>query len=221
MSDSFTIGSAVRKPSQLTPFSRDDFRPIESMGIARGIVGGFFEELTEKRTGAVRLRTDSRATICPDLFDERRGAYYEVKAVGNSGRCIFYEHRVSKEKRLQNRGYLLFYFVWRHTTSAKSCIGKSFSELRASLLATTRELVVISYNKLSEYLWSLPTKTLNTSLILSGKNVGEKNGYGGKGYGIGWGINYTALRELAIACYEFPEGQDPASYNSPCCYVPR
>lgn len=45
----------------------DDETAIRSTGQARCLVGSFYENATANLTGGMRLKTDSRVTVCPDL----------------------------------------------------------------------------------------------------------------------------------------------------------
>ena len=105
------IAGPKREDKQLLLF---DLGPklITSLGAVRWEVGEYFEDLTAQHTGAVRLKTDSRCDVCPDLgISDTR--YLEVKGMGKSGRVILYRGGGEKYTRFVSQGNELTYFVWR------------------------------------------------------------------------------------------------------------
>jgi len=86
---------------------------IPSLGLKRYIIGDYVEQLLAGYFKAERLKTDSKADICPDLRLPT-GDYAEVKSCGRSNQIILYEGRVAKYEQFTNEGNRLYYIVFCH-----------------------------------------------------------------------------------------------------------
>lgn len=160
-------------------------------GECRWATGQFFEDVTAEVSGAVRLRTDSRCDICPDVrFDSQQ--YGEVKAIGRGGSVIFYESRMQKDHDFAlETGCDLVYWFWHHSCPVLQAT--SYGELKSRLAAATKRLYVIDQSLLRESVRHRPTRVVNSAYTQSGQPLG----YGGrrKGYGIGWTLPLSYFAE--------------------------
>ena len=139
---------------QPTLFAAD----LKSSAAVRNVCGEFAELCTSRLTYARRMRTDSRAEICPDLHLEDN-VYFECKSVGRNNFTIIYQHRQEKDLRFVENGNELFYWIWHHNGRVGSAA--SADDARRILAAGLSGLYVLGHAVLSDLL-SGPTVTLNS-----------------------------------------------------------
>lgn len=151
--------------------------PIKSIAAIRNICGEFAELCTSKQTGAQRLKTDSRAAICPDLRVSEN-VWIESKSAGSSKCVIVYQHRHQKESEFVLLGNSLFYWVWSHRSRFGDLT--SVEEVRQRWAGGLECLYVIGFPSLSRMLQS-PTMVLN-SHYYSNHRKDSFRGYGWKVY---------------------------------------
>lgn len=167
------------------------------MAQTRNWAGDFFEGLTAALLHANRHKTDSRATVCPDLSIGDRD-YFESKSVGKTGAVIVYDSRLEKDlKWTGETGAALHYVVWRHKSG---CTGfKLRSALWANLAETAYEALIFPLATLAELCDAAPKRVVNNG----GKGGdGKAWGYGSRGYREGWMINANRIKALCpvIGC---------------------
>ncbi len=155
-------------------------RLLLTTGAKRSWVGDFFEEATSKLTGAKRVKTSGEADICPDLMFSAK-TFFECKGVGNTGQAIMYDNRFDKDRRfIDEEGVQLFYWFWRHRFGVVGA--DSMNELRRGLGATSFAVGVIDRATLEAVIAGREKRQINSQYMKSG----GRNGYGSKGYGMGW-----------------------------------
>jgi hypothetical protein len=158
--------------------------PLRAVGALRNICGEFAELCTQRVSGARRLRTDSRQTICPDLhFDDN--IWFECKSVGKSGYAIIYQKRYEKERTFISQGNQLVYWIWSHG----GAIGKAASvgEIQQQFSENLRCVYVVDCRELWSYLDETPV-ILNNSYFSNSRAGGFK--------GSGWRINKAQLKKI-------------------------
>lgn len=161
-------------------------KPIYRLGSIRNICGEFAELCTQVQTGAVRLKTDSRAAICPDLH-LRDNIWFECKSVGRTNELMIYQHRHLKELGFTNSGERLFYWVWHH--SAKPGQAKTVQGLHRDIAGSMRGVYIVDYASLCQFLSDVPVM-LNT-MYYSNHTRDEIRGSG-------WRFPIRRLREVAF-----------------------
>lgn len=162
-------------------------------GACRHFAGDFFELATVALVGGQRLRTHAAYATCPDI-QWRDEICFECKSVGNTASAILYEIRFKRDLQFVRRGYQLHYWFWRHSHAvAKSQL---ISELNAGLAANLIEVVVVPFPLLARWLRGRPVKVMNTGQLSSN---GNRVGWGSKGYGMGWGVPVSAMKDLSCA----------------------
>lgn len=160
--------------------------PIRSVATIRNICGEFAELCTSKQTGAQRLKTDSRAVICPDLRVSEN-VWIESKSAGSSKCVIVYQHRHQKESEFVLLGNSLFYWVWSHRTRFGDLT--SVDEIQQRWASGLECLYVIGFSALSGMLQS-PTMVLNSYYYSNHK----KDSFRGQG----WKICLREVRAKSI-----------------------
>jgi len=101
-------------------FDADQYRLLRKAngdfnhGLARVVIGDFFENLTAKYFQGTRCKTDSRCDYCPDVA--LSNSYLEVKAAGRSKQTFIYEGRLEKDRKFSET-HVLSYVVWSHSIS--------------------------------------------------------------------------------------------------------
>lgn len=156
-----------------------------SKGETRWAVGEFFEQAVADVSGGVRLKTDSRCDICPDLqFTE--DLFGETKGIGKNNAVIFYECRFEKDQRfIRETGNSLIYWLWKHDCPVLEA--ESYNDLRDGLAARTQRLIVIDHDLLER-----GTQLRAPRIVNSGYNAnGQPTGYGKNGTGSGWTIRLS------------------------------
>ncbi len=149
---------------------------LTSGGAARSWVGDFFEAMLAGLTGAVRIKTDSRADICPDL-QLCALRFLECKAVGQSGQGIIYKCRWEKDARFIAEGKQIFYCFWRHGFPAMSA--KTINELRAGLAGSIAGLAIVRRQTLQTILDRREVRPINSQYQKTKSQAYAK-------YGEGW-----------------------------------
>lgn len=119
-------------------------RVLSSYPMTRPYIGDFFEEATCSLLDAQRLKTDSSADICPDLYVPSEGVYLESKAVGRSNTSILYEHRIAKYDRFLREGHRLYYVFWRHKYRWLGGEGTTLFKLREDLARSVFAAIIVS-----------------------------------------------------------------------------
>lgn len=170
---------------------------LTSFGVARYAVGDFFEQATASVSGAVRLRTDHRCKVCPDLQQSPR-LFFECKGVGKNGSIIIYKGRVEKyEQFVQDTSARIVYWVWQHNFPVKSAV--SYNQLHGELTQSTFRLLVFDERMLRSAIGEKIPRVVNSGATKAGNRLGYGNE--AKGYGIGWllRVNWFAER-----CQQLP-----------------
>lgn len=181
----------VSKPKNFDPllFAQGSDRTFSSMAQTRNYVGEFFERLTENLTGALRMKTDCNADICPDLkFNDDQ--FFECKAIGKSGAVIVYTLRVENDAKFVSTGRRLHYWLWNHSASPGKT--KTLYELHAELAVSVRNLCIIDFDSLHAIIKSFPEKILNPKKQCP---KGERSGYGAERYKVGYSVRLSAISE--------------------------
>lgn len=171
-------------------------RPIRSMGESRWAVGEIIEDLTAAATGAIRLRTDSRVVMCPDLRYSP-SLFFETKAVGKSGSAIIYRCRMEKDLRFMAEGHRLVYWFWRHAYPVTQAT--HFEELRQGVLSTLRYILIVDAALLHAEVTKKPVRVVNSAY--ADPQIDRSLGYTRNGYGIGWTVPLSRLVEMASRVY--------------------
>jgi hypothetical protein len=138
--------------TQLRMFPKEDIelKPLA----ARYYTGDFYEELTAAVTRGARLKTDSRADICPDVL-LGNGLFVEVKSLGRNGSVIFYEDRhVNAAKFVAESPMVLFF--WHHAASVDAC--GTLSELHRVLATGIKSLTILDFESFSASLAGRPLR---------------------------------------------------------------
>lgn len=149
-------------------------RDITSVGVSRSFVGEFYELATVAMCpGAVQLRTDCTADICPDVWHGRK-TYSETKSVGPTSQGMIYDWRHVKYTYFFELGNELFYWFWNH--SAKPNQSETLQEMYADLASKTFRVAIVSHLTLNKYLRCRLTSMLNYQYGKGRK--GKKNGMG-------------------------------------------
>jgi len=159
-------------------------------GACRHFAGDFYELATVALVGGQRLRTNSQYATCPDI-QWRDEICFECKSVGNTNSAILYEIRVQRDIEFVQRGYQLYYWFWHHRHQVAQ--SQLISELNRGLAENIREVVVIPFDAMARWLRGRPVKVMNTGQVSS---RGKKVGWGSRGYGMGWGVPVSAMKEL-------------------------
>jgi hypothetical protein len=171
-----------------TPFlcaGWNDFA-IRTLAQTRNICGNLCEDLTASLTGGVRLATDSRCDICPDLLHKGTEDYFEVKSCGKNGSGIIYQVIWEKQRRFVEQGGKLCYWFWQHKAECKSLAYAS--DVRSALFNSLQWVACIEFQALAEILASREKRTICTP----GKNT---TNYARNGYGVGWSFPTARVRE--------------------------
>ena len=160
-------------------------------GSCRHFTGDFFELATVALVGGKRLRTCSQYATCPDIQWQDK-ICFECKSVGLTRAAIVYEVRIKRDRKFVRRGYELYYWFWHH----KHKVGneKLIPELNRGLAQNVREVVVVNFTDLDRWLTGRPVKVMNTGQL---SRRGKKVGWGSAGYGMGWGVPVSAVKEMA------------------------
>jgi hypothetical protein len=182
----------IRRPDrQLRLFDAD--RLIKSDGERRWAVGDFYEQLTAEMTGAARLVTDSRATVCPDLKHSER-IFFESKAVGKTGKVILYAGRQTRYREFTAAGFEIIHWIWSHNFRASNA--DSYSELNANLAQHTRRLFIVDFGFLLEFCGG-PAQLINSQYNKA--RTGRPNGYhANELYGTGWMV---PIKQIQTGCF--------------------
>lgn len=171
---------------------------------ARSWVGDYFESQTARLTGAVRLRTDCRADICPDLrYDDR--TFFECKGCGKNQNVTFYRGRVEKDLSfIEATGSAVVYWLWSHSFPVNEA--GDLTELREGLRQTTRRLVVVGHDVLAAVVRDRQPRTLNTAYTRNGT---YRLGYGNAraGYGEGWCVPLSVFAERCHTAHVRTRGE--------------
>lgn len=173
----------------------EDDQRIKSMGHLRWAVGDYYEQLTRQVSGAARLMTDSNADICPDHHFLAR-TYFECKAVGKTGRTIFYTGRIARYDQFFNLGNAIDHWIWCHNVRVGHI--RSFNALHSLLLENTRQLLIIDFPLLKEIISKHPQTPINSQYNIRVRKGGYHNN---EEYGSGWSIPIKTLREH---CFKIP-----------------
>jgi len=165
-------------------------------GSCRHFTGDYFELATLGVAGGQRLRTNSQYATCPDIH-WRDKICFECKSVGNTRSAILYEVRIERDRKFVARGYELYYWFWRHKHSP----GKELliSELNAGLANNLVEVIVVPFAFLDRWIAGRPVKVMNTGQV---SKRGKKVGWGSAGYGMGWSLPVSAMKELTTATWQ-------------------
>lgn len=141
-----TLPKARVEDDQLLMFPKEDIelKPLA----ARYYTGDFFEELTAAVTHGTRLRTDSRADICPDV-QLGNGLFVEVKSLGKNGSVIFYEDRHTNAAKFVEQSPMVL-FLWHHKASVDEHV--TLSGLQRALASGIRSLTIVDWDSFSTLL---------------------------------------------------------------------
>jgi hypothetical protein len=169
--------STNRPPAQLEllPEHGYESRPL-TVAATRSFVGDFVEEMTVAAFGGTRLKTDSRADICPDI-KLGDNLYLECKSIGRTKDIIVYLSRLEKDLEFVRRGNRIFYVLWNH--DYKMVDGLTLGGLRDGVAQSFKSVSIIDLATLAPLLKATPVKTLNASLD-------KRSGYGSYGYTDGY-----------------------------------
>ena len=159
-------------------------------GMCRVMVGDFMEEATACLTSSVRLRTDCRCEICPDIQYSRR-LFFESKSVGNTDQAIIYQSRLRKDADFCLRGYQLCYWFWHHHCQVSKAESKTalFHEIALRM----QDVMVVPLRMIWRRYGHKSPKLLNNAMARNGK---MKTGWGGPSYGYGWNIPLQQWRAM-------------------------
>jgi hypothetical protein len=172
---------AVDNQAWLWPDARD--KPIKCMAATRNLCGDFFEQATAAALGAVRLKTDGTAEVCPDLRIDLT-TYLESKSVGATGASIIYASRMRKDLRFcREHEACIWYCLWHHKVKVTDL--RTVRELYRHLAAGIRHVTLLPLPIVRDLTRSRALKVLNKHYT---SRKGEPLAYGdrSKGYGIGW-----------------------------------
>lgn len=179
------------KPKQVDRQQRlfDPDKMLMSAGEARWATGEFFEQAAADVSGGVRLRTDSRCDICPDI-QLRKDLFFESKGCGRNAAVIFYECRLKKDQDfMRQTGKRIVYWFWHHTYKVSDA--ESYNTLRDSLAQKTRNLYIVDAGLLAKAVEGKPVRTVNSGYTRDGQRLG----YGQREYGTGWTLRLSFFRE--------------------------
>jgi hypothetical protein len=148
-------------------------QPIGNHGHVRTTLGDFAEDLTALLFHGTRLRTDSRADYCPDIFVED-GIYLECKTSGLSRQTFVYEGRLNKDREFAASHHLL-YVVWCHSLATNE--SKTIEELKRQFLLSINCIYLIPFSEIDRIaLENAPVK-LNSHYGHSDTNPVYGSGY--------------------------------------------
>lgn len=165
----------------------ENSKMLSGKGSARSWTGDFFEEATRSYAKGVRLQTDSRYKICPDIW-WLKDIYFETKSVGNNGSFILYSCRLKKDQEyLTGKKKSLLYWLWRHEATVHD--RTDLYDLREVLAASTRKVVVVTLEEVVAEVGDKPERTVNSAWTKDKRRLG----YGKNGYGVGWTIPFNAM----------------------------
>ena len=168
------VGTAKAVDRQTLIFDPDYL--LTSMGAARSWVGDFFEEMLSSLTHSIRIKTDSGADICPDLWHSER-TYLECKAIGQSGQAIFYKCRWEKDARFIADGATIYYAFFRHRSPVAG--HETLNSLRAGLASSVERMAIVRRDTLQTILDRYPVRRINSQYQ---KNKSQQYAK----YGEGW-----------------------------------
>lgn len=162
---------------------------ITSKGQARWAVGEFFEDATAAVSGAVRHRTSGVAEYCPDLrYDD--ATYFEVKGCGQSSQVILYQCRMQKDELfVREHNVALIYWLWCHKFPVLQA--KTFNELGGGLSGAATQLLIVHRDVLCGIVKQMEPRVVNSGATKGGRRLG----YGLKGYGTGWTVRTSVIRQ--------------------------
>jgi hypothetical protein len=184
---------------QLRLFDADKL--LTSLGQTRYATGEFFETLTAEISGAVRLRTDSRCDICPDLRFPGE-SFIECKAVGKTGKIILYSERMEKYKRfLEDGTRSLYHWIWIH--SYRPSRAESFNELNYHLGMHTKKLIVADFDAIQELVAGRPETCVNSGMKKPGETLASSHErQKQRGYFYGWTVPVPQLSKKCVVVGE-------------------
>lgn len=168
---------------------------IKSTGELRWAVGEFFEELTATITSARRLRTDSRAPVCPDL-QFSPDTFFEVKGVGKTNKVILYSGRQTKYAEFIGGGYRVDHWIWTHNFRASNT--ETYPDLYSALARHTRQLLIVDFDFLQEQCTGA-ARVINSQYNKQHKGNGYSNN---ELYGTGW---FVPIRLMQTLCFRRAE----------------
>lgn len=178
------LSTARATDHQLTFWQPD--KAFRCMAQTRNWAGDFFEEATASLLRGTRLKTDSRADVCPDILIGE-GLYCESKSVGKNGAVIVYQHRLAKDVHWTAfHSATLLYCIWHH--NAKCTEVRYLSDLRQAL-TTAHECCLVPLEMIHALCQATPLKTLC-------KKAKPGMGYGNYGYKDGYLIRLSAIKAL-------------------------
>ena len=122
-------------------FDTSPYRPVTSQGMARWLVGKFFEELTAMCFKGSLIPDSTKSDYCSDVVIGPH--YIEVKASGSTGETFVYEGRLNKDVDFYKQGHSLTYFIWSHNTHTTQ--HTNAKELYASIMETIDCLYVVPF----------------------------------------------------------------------------
>ena len=164
---------------------------VEEMthGMCRVMAGDFMEEATAVLSSSVRLRTDCRCEVCPDIQYSKR-LFFESKSVGNTDTAIIYQSRLRKDCDFCMQGYQIMYWFWHHHCQVSKTESKT--ELRHEIARWMQDVLVVPLRMIWKEYGHRGPKLLNNSLA----RVGKQHGWGAAGYGWGWNIPLNQWRNV-------------------------
>lgn len=163
-------------------------KPINSIGQARGVVGGFFEEASRLMTNATPMSLQTRH-LCPDLRvgDEPWAHHYlEIKGCGKGRQIVLYEHSIKayyEFNRQHAPGSRVTFLWWFH--SARTAEHKTVGDLHAGLAATTETCLALDFWDVYEYLQNEKVCPININASNGRRDLS------------GWRFTWTKLMDLA------------------------
>lgn len=162
--------------------------PLKNRGCIRNICGDFVERCTSKLSGGRRLVTDSRYSVCPDLYFAP-STYLECKSVGKANYTIIYKHRWEKENEFCEAGNSIFYWLWRHHGNFKK--SQTVESVRFQLSRSFLGVYILERSVLSTLISQQDSVPLNKYYY---SNKHSKGTFKGEG----WKLH---LRDLQDCCF--------------------
>lgn len=134
--------------------------PLGNHGTVRASLGNFVEILSARMFDAVRFKTNSMVSYCPDVG--KPGEWYgECKSAGKSNQTFIYAGRLVKDRKFIAGGNDLYYIVWHHAAETK--LAKTERELWALFLANMRAIYVTPFAAIDGICKTLREEKLNSN----------------------------------------------------------
>lgn len=133
---------------------------LRGPGASRYWVGEFCEELTARVSGAKRLKTDSKADVCPD-HEFSSEIYFESKASGKTPQIILFSFRLNRYLQfIEQMDVKVYYWIWKHRSSTGGC--ETVESLQRTLAASLEYVLVVDHDTILQCTKECRFRTVNS-----------------------------------------------------------